>query len=111
MIVVEPPDATALAPALIETFGSTLTVTLLEALPPAPVQEIEKVVLAVRLPEGSEPEVPLPKAEPALVTLHEVASVELHVIVVAVLYSTIVEAALMVAVGVLVTTTCAVALP
>lgn len=97
--------------ALIETLGRTVTVTLPEALPPAPEQEMAKVVSAVRLPEDNEPEVPLPKAEPALVTLQEEVLVELQVIVVAVLYSTILLAALMEAVGIILTVTLLEALP
>jgi len=56
------------------------------ALPPGPVQLIVKVVVEVRLPEKIPVlEVPLLKAEPFLVTLQEVALVEVQLIVAAVL--------------------------
>jgi hypothetical protein len=52
----------------------TVTVVLAVAVPPGPVQEMEKVVLEESAEEASDPDVALPVAKPApAVAVHEVA--------------------------------------
>lgn len=61
--------------------GLTPTVTELPLEPPVPLHEIANAVLAVSAPELKLPDVPLLNAPPSLVTVHELAFDDDHVMV------------------------------
>lgn len=65
--------------------GATVTVVCALPDPPAPLHEIENTVLCVSVPESTDPLVPDCHGLPALLTEHELAFVELQVMVVDVL--------------------------